>query len=416
MKDESFFLLLLIIWYTSNYGVPHNIIHLLIKIYKDLDHFLLYCNHMLNPEYFSFNNLNENESEKDDENKKESEQKPETKYEDKYLNDIRKLDKEFKFDKEQEEVKYAEFWKEINDNCLEKIDLLKKKLSITQEKLLKYEGCDDYCVYNNEEEDSNNNDTDDDNENLGKTKEQIINDLTESKSKLVEEISILQKQTETKEGQHEIVKKAQEQAKEFMLNLRLEKLKNCFIMESTPLGNVLMIYDPIRLTFKYYSDNTIPYRYLETVGRKYVKFFNCRPIFVDMEDELKLAEEKWEKERKEKEEKEKEEKRKMEELKANNKVNENKKSVFAKFKSYNKDSVTGKSIMAPPKNNIQNKQLTKEQENEKILLKDKANRYTYEGKISNFSFLKKIERKVVDKKYAMTFADFKKIQQIKNKK
>jgi hypothetical protein len=271
-------------------------------------------------------------------------------------------------------------------------------------------------VYNNEEEDSNNNDTDDDNENLGKTKEQIINDLTESKSKLVEEISILQKQTETKEGQHEIVKKAQEQAKEFMLNLRLEKLKNCFIMESTPLGNVLMIYDPIRLTFKYYSDNTIPYRYLETVGRKYVKFFNCRPIFVDMEDELKLAEEKWEKERKEKEEKEKEEKRKMEELKANNKVNENKKSVFAKFKSYNKDSVTGKSIMAPPKNNSQNKQLTKEQENEKILLKDKANRYTYEGKISNFSFLKKIERKVVDKKYAMTFADFKKIQQIKNKK
>ena len=28
----------------------------------------------------------------------------------------------------------------------------------------------------------------------------------------------------------------------------------------------------------------------------------------------------------------------------------------------------------------------------------------------NFSFLKKIDRKVVDKKYAMTFADFKRLQ------
>jgi hypothetical protein len=70
-------------------------------------------------------------------------------------------------------------------------------------------------------------------------------------------------------------------------------------------------------------------------------------------------------------------------------------------------------MVAPPKNSIPNKPLTQEQENEKVLLKDKANRYTYEGKISNFNFLKKVERKVVDKKYAMTFADFKKMQQKK---
>ena len=68
-------------------------------------------------------------------------------------------------------------------------------------------------------------------------------------------------------------------------------------------------------------------------------------------------------------------------------------------------------MVAPPKNSIPNKVLTSEQENEKILLKDKANRYTYEGKLSNFNFLKKVERKVVDKKYSLTFADFKKIQQ-----
>jgi hypothetical protein len=94
-------------------------------------------------------------------------------------------------------------------------------------------------------------------------------------------------------------------------------------------------------------------------------------------------------------------------------ANENKKSVFAKFKSYNKDNGVSKSMVAPPKNSIPNKSLTKEQENEKILLKERANRYTYEGKISNFNFLKKVERKIVDKKYSLTFSDFKKMQKIK---
>ena len=68
-------------------------------------------------------------------------------------------------------------------------------------------------------------------------------------------------------------------------------------------------------------------------------------------------------------------------------------------------------MVAPPKNSIP---MTKEQENEKILLKEKANRYTYEGKMVNFSFLKKIERKIVDKKYGLSFADFKRMN-YKNK-
>ena len=88
---------------------------------------------------------------------------------------------------------------------------------------------------------------------------------------------------------------------------------------------------------------------------------------------------------------------------------ENTKKIFAKFKSYNKESGTGHvNTAAPPKNSIPNKKLTTQQENEKVLLKDKANRYTYEGKIVNFSFIKKIDRKVVDKKFNMSFADFKK--------
>jgi len=158
----------------------------------------------------------------------------------------------------------------------------------------------------------------------------------------------------------------------------------------------------------------MPYRYLEVVARKYVKTFGCRPIFVDMDEELKIAEDKWEFERIEKEKKEEEERKHIEELKAQKQqIIEEKKSVFAKFKSYNKDSSATKAMVAPPKNSIPNKALTTEQENEKILLKEKANRYTYEGKLSNFNFLKKIERKIVDKKYSLTFSDFKKIQQNK---
>ena len=181
-------------------------------------------------------------------------------------------------------------------------------------------------------------------------------------------------------------------------------------MEFTPLGNVLMKYDKNKQSFKFYSDSTIPYRYLEVVGRKFVKHFNCRPLFVDMEEELKLSEDKWKKERNEKEEREEEDKRKKENAIINGKKPvEEKKNVFAKFKSYNKESGTGHVIKAaPPKNSIPNKKLNPAQENEKTLLKQKANRYTYEGKLANFSFIKKVDRKVVDKKFGMSFADFKK--------
>ena len=48
---------------------------------------------------------------------------------------------------------------------------------------------------------------------------------------------------------------------------------------------------------------------------------------------------------------------------------------------------------------------------EKMLLKENANRYTWEGRMSNFSLIKKVNKKHVDKNYEMSFADFKKMQQ-----
>ena len=50
-------------------------------------------------------------------------------------------------------------------------------------------------------------------------------------------------------------------------------------------------------------------------------------------------------------------------------------------------------------------------QSEKQLLKEQANRYTWEGRLTNFCPLKKIDRKCLDKKLTMTYADFKKMQQ-----
>jgi hypothetical protein len=142
-----------------------------------------------------------------------------------------------------------------------------------------------------------------------------------------------------------------------------------------------------------------------------------------MEEELKNYEKKLEETEREKEELDKrilEEKRILEDKNMSVSVVEPKKNVFAKFKSYNKEAGTGHvNIAAPPKNSIPNNKVTESNTNEKVLLKENANRYSYEGKLSNFNFLKKVDRKVVDKKYAMTFADFKRLEEekkIKNKK
>jgi len=43
------------------------------------------------------------------------------------------------------------------------------------------------------------------------------------------------------------------------------------------------------------------------------------------------------------------------------------------------------------------------------IVKEKANRYSYEGKMANYSFLKKVDRKVVDKQYSISFSEFKKL-------
>jgi hypothetical protein len=202
-------------------------------------------------------------------------------------------------------------------------------------------------------------------------------------------------------------------------NDKLDSLKNSILMENTPLGNVVMFYDNSRETFTFYSDSTIPYRYLETIGRKYVVMNNCKRLYVDMEEEIKDAKESID--------------RKIEAAIAAKEAavaaaseaedittsvtTRSKANVFAKLKTYNTnnikidpkaESAAAKNTNASASMNANTNTNTKNQANK--VVKEKANRYSYEGKLINFNFLKKVDRKVVDKNYGMSFAEFKKSQ------
>ena len=201
-------------------------------------------------------------------------------------------------------------------------------------------------------------------------------------------------------------------ARDVIINKKMDQNMNNYILEHTPLGNIYMRYNNTKKSFEYFSNNTIPYRYLEPVGRKYVMTYWCKPIFVDLEDELKKAEIKYDEDKKNKEQKDLEQK--------NNSTHTNTTSVIAKLKSYNKDTTNQSKIIPQMKNRSSNHVLPPQikanlpnlnQSSDKQLLKEHANRYTCEGRLTDFNPLKKIDKKLLNKKLAMTYADFKRMQQ-----
>lgn len=70
----------------------------------------------------------------------------------------------------------------------------------------------------------------------------------------------------------------------------LEGLKDNLLEEETPLGLIKMFYDHEYNGFIWYCDrNHVPYRFLETVARKYIIEFNCSQLYVDLSNELKKS-------------------------------------------------------------------------------------------------------------------------------
>jgi len=343
----------------------------------------------------TFDNLEKEieDLEKEKEEKEEIKVKKEIKYEDKYLEEVRKMTHDFVFTSDETKMSeklYTEFYENTLKQIRNSKEILQSKITEKQ-----YELNDLRDMINDSSSSSS---SDDD-----VTEETLIKEMDEFNG----ELAVLNEKNVTKEEIDELVKKD-------IIEKRLDNLKNCFIIEKTPLGNVVMIYNNKKESFEYFSDSTIPYRYLEPVSRKYVLTFQCKTIYVDMEEELKEYERKLEEKEREKKEKELMEIEERENEKINKNSSSNpvpvKKSVFAKFKDYNKEAGSGRVNMAPPpKNSIPSGVKKEANPNEKVILKERSNRYSCEGRFSNFSIIQKVDRKKVDKKFAMTFADFKKM-------
>ena len=170
--------------------------------------------------------------------------------------------------------------------------------------------------------------------------------------------------------------------------------KNNILFENTPNGNVLMFYDSKRASFIYYADTAIPYRYLETVARKYVTTYFCLHLYVDMKKEIEDAEQKII-DRKKLEE-EKLEERKLEEKKLEEEgKDKDKKNVFAKLKNYNTGSntvVKGSKLAETNPNRSSSSTMTNSKK--EYVLKENANRFSYEGKIVNYKLKNQNENKL----------------------
>jgi hypothetical protein len=335
-----------------------------------------------------------------------TEEKPPSKYEDKYLDDIRGLEKCFNIDVELKQTFFLRYYNELLREYEFKCNEIKDYLSNNELLLTKYETilqhklsanlgghfvndvCDK-CVTINAKDSEYDSDEECDPDYL----QELIDDLLLDTQQLNAKRDALTSQyTSEWMGQT-----ANQLAYDCIYNEHFDKFVNNYVIENTPLGNVLMFYNNTKKGFEYYSDHSIPYKYLEVVARKYVKVFKCRCLYVNMEDELKRVSDN------------------VKEIDNTTDVSKKRKAIFAKFKNYNKSAggpgSGAQSFAAPKNNNISTKNNTHIGE---LLLKENSNHYIHSGKFYNFQFLKKVKREQIDRNYALKYSDFKKKQKSNN--
>jgi hypothetical protein len=155
-------------------------------------------------------------------------------------------------------------------------------------------------------------------------------------------------------------------------------LKNNILFEHTPFGNVIMYYDADKTSFVYYSDKTLSYPIINSVGRKYALTFGCEALYIDKTTEPtptppppEDASQKINKEHN------------TLHKNANQSVGcgtpigatHKETSVYAKFKNYKKPTPSSTTTASGGTSQ-----------------EDQINRYTCEGKLANFNILKKIPK------------------------
>jgi hypothetical protein len=171
---------------------------------------------------------------------------------------------------------------------------------------------------------------------------------------------------------------------EFVKDLTLNVIR-----EETPKGEILMYYTHETESFIYYSKTKeIPYKYLETLARKYVIIYDCKKLYVDIRKEYEKGLNKY---------------KEMKENKNPDGVTggtggegggeKKKKQLFVSFKTYNRKS-----------------EVNIKQKDKIYILREKSNRYSYRGKIEEY---KEEEHDIVNndviKEKKIDFSEFKKM-------
>lgn len=173
---------------------------------------------------------------------------------------------------------------------------------------------------------------------------------------------------------------------ETIVSNRMNAFKNSYVMDLTPNGNVILGYSNDKSAFIYYSDKTIPYRYLDSVARKFVITFNCPALYIDMRKEHEAAANRL---RLLNEAKRLHEQR-IHEAKAKSQFHAA--DLFATFKTYNsaEKTDTTNSTQYDTLSRHMNYSRAHLQENNIIgkgLIKQKSNYYLHCGKLTDFNFL-----------------------------
>jgi hypothetical protein len=163
------------------------------------------------------------------------------------------------------------------------------------------------------------------------------------------------------------------------------------LIEETPKGTINMGYNVDNETFEYYTDKftDISYEILDTVARLFTITFQCKQICINYRKEIEegennmLSEIEYDNMMKEKEaDREK------------NQEKEKERSVFAKFKTYNKKNG----------NNVAKKY---------YIITEKSNKFKYKGKLEDYEKVIKKESQEESNKNVkqISYADFKKLQE-----
>ena len=323
---------------------------------------------------------------KEDENIKNEEKVIEL-YENKYLKKFKNFTDEYSFDEKDLEYEKNEFNKLLNyhRSSIETLNynipchtsnlntLVDNRENFEKELAEKYPNGEMEKLEDENDETEFDVEVYNDYEKLSYLKEQIANQRYKLE-KMSIELSILKEKTE---------EQLKEQSHTNMIENKLNQFMNNYIIEYTPVGNIIMRFNNNKKSFEYYSNHSVPYRYLEPIGRKYVLTYKCKNIFIDMDEEVEKV----------------------------NKLNEEKNGGDKKNKLMKKPQVfksqymsANKKIDIPPNRSSQS--IINPINNIEIVVKD-SNRYTWEGRFGDFKIIK--SDKKTDK--IISFKEFKRIQQ-----